>query len=64
VPGGRYLVVSAHKGLFVWDLGNVSNAYCTLIASGGVGLKGGANFESSCTVQATPDGMGLIILVL
>ena len=63
VPGGRYLVVAANKRLFVWDLGYVSNSYCTLIASGGVELKDGAHFESSCMVQATPDGMGLIILV-
>jgi hypothetical protein len=63
VPGGRYLVVAANKRLFVWDLGYVSDAYCTLIASGGIGLNGGSHFESSYMVQATPDGMGLIILV-
>ena len=32
VPGGRYLVVAAIKGLFIRDLGYVSNAYCALIA--------------------------------
>jgi hypothetical protein len=57
VPGGRYLVATTHH-LFVWDLGYVSNAYCTLIAS--VGLD--SNF-SVCKVRATPDEMGLIILV-
>ena len=63
VPGGRYLVVAANKRLFVWDLGYVSDAYCKLIASGDIGLNGGSHFESSYMVQATPDGMGLIILV-
>jgi hypothetical protein len=63
VPGGRYLVVAAIKRLFVWDLGYVSDACCTLIASGGVGLNGGSPFESSYMVQVTPDGKGLIILV-
>jgi hypothetical protein len=63
VPGGRYLVVATIERLFVWDLGYVSDAYCTLIASGGVGLNDGSPFESSYMVQATPDGMGLIILV-
>ena len=61
-PGGRYLVVAAHKGLFVWDLGYNSNTHCKLIASGGVGLNSRL-FGSSCMVQATQDGMGLIILV-
>ena len=61
VPGGRYLVVAAKERLLVWDLGYVSNAYCTLIAS--VELEGGYFFESICMVQATPDDMGLIILV-
>ena len=63
VPGGRYLVVAANNSLLVWDLGYVSNTYCTLIASDEVGLKGGAHFPPICMVQATQDGMGLIILV-
>jgi hypothetical protein len=58
VPGGRYLVVAGDFGLFVWDLGYVSNAHCTLIAS--VELEG---VSITCKVQATPDGMGLVILV-
>jgi hypothetical protein len=64
VPGGRYyvvVVVNANKRLFVWDLGYVSNAYCTSIAS--VGLEGNYFYELSFMVQATPDEMGLIILV-
>ena len=62
VPGGRYLVVATHKRLSVWDLGYVSNAYCTLIAS--VGLEDAdSQYRLFCMVQATPDEMGLIILV-
>jgi hypothetical protein len=61
VPGGRYLVVATRNRLFVWDLGSVSNACCTLIAS--VGLGGDYHFNLFCMVQATPDKMGLIILV-
>ena len=61
VPGGRYMLVAAKNCLFVWDLGYVSNAYCTLIAS--VELEGGYHYELVCMVQATPDGMGLVILV-
>ena len=57
VPGGRYLVGAGRKGLFVWDLGYVSNPDCTLIASDG------PRFALFCTVQATPDDMGLVILV-
>ena len=63
VPGGRYLVVATNNRLFVWDLGYVSDAHCKLIATGDIGLNGGSHFESSYMVQATPDGMGLIILV-
>jgi hypothetical protein len=59
VPGGRYVVIAANKRLFVWDLGYVSNACCTLITS--VGLEG--DNELLFMVQATPDKMGLIILV-
>jgi hypothetical protein len=59
VPGGRYLVSSSPSGIFVWDLGYTSSSDCKLIAS----VK--PNCESysyySCMVQATPDGMGLII---
>ena len=58
VPGGRYLVVTTCNRLFLWDLGHVSNAYCSMIAS--VGLEGESLF---CMVQATPDKMGLIIFV-
>jgi hypothetical protein len=61
VPGGRYLVAATHNCLFVWDLGYASNAYCTLIAS--VGLEGDSHNDLFCMVQATPDEMGLIILV-
>ena len=57
VPGGRYLVSSSPDGISVLDLGYTSNADCEIIAS--VGLEGG---YKTCIVQATPDGMGLIIL--
>jgi hypothetical protein len=56
VPGGRYLV-TAGNGLFVWDLGYVSTVDCKLVASVGQG-----NDFEFCTVQATPDGKGLVIL--
>ena len=56
VPGGRYLV-TAGNGLSVWDLGYVSTADCKLVASAGLS----DHFEF-CVVQATPDGMGLVIL--
>ena len=61
VPGGRYLVIAGNKGLFVWDLGYVSNPCCVLIAS--IGLEGGSQYELACMVRATQDEMGLIILV-
>ena len=57
VPGGRYLVRSSPNGISVWDLGYTSSSDCKLIAS--VGPEGGS---TTCNVQATPDGMGLIIL--
>jgi hypothetical protein len=56
VPGGRYLV-TAGNGLSVWDLGYVSTVDCKLVAS--VGLE---DYFEFCVVQATPDGMGLVIL--
>ena len=59
VPGGRYLVCSSRIAISVLDLGSTSSAEsaeCKLIAS--VGVKGEyKNF----IVQATQDGMGLII---
>jgi hypothetical protein len=55
VPGGRYLV-TAGNGLSVWDLGYVSTVDCKIVAS--VELRD----NSVCMVQATPDGMGLVIL--
>lgn len=57
VPGGRYLVASSFRGIGVWDLGCTSSADCKLLAS--VGPEGGS---SSCMVNATSDGMGLIIV--
>ena len=59
VPGGRYLVVSSYYGISVLDLGCTSSTEsvdCTLIAS--VGLENGSR---EFIVQATTDGMGLII---
>ena len=56
VPGGRYLV-TAGKGLSIWDLGYVSTVDCKLVAS--VGLEDEFEFLE---IQATPDGEGLIIL--
>ena len=61
VPGGRFLVHSTSKDLFVWDLGcdTSADSDCKLISS--VGLK---DFSWTCfKVQATSDGMGLIILL-
>ena len=60
VPGGRYLVGSSPHGISVLDLGYTSSSDCKLIAS--VGPEGGSNI-TTCNVQATPDGMGLIILL-
>ena len=56
VPGGRYLLSYSPEGISVLDLGYTSNADCKLIAS--VGPEGGSDV---CLVQATPDGMGLVI---
>ena len=59
VPGGRYLVGCCPLAgrLWVWDLGYLPSADCKLIAS--------AQSSGSLTgVQATPDGMGLVILTI
>ena len=56
VPGGRYLV-TADKGLFVWDLGYDSTVNCKLVAS--VRLE---DVLEPFEVQTTPDGKGLVIL--
>jgi hypothetical protein len=56
VPGGRYLVSSSSNSIYLWDLGYTSSADYKLIAS--VGLEDGSH---SSMVQATSDGMGLII---
>ena len=58
VPGGRYLVRSSPNGISVLDLCYSSSAEYKLIASVGRDWAGGGN---TCIVQATPDGMGLII---
>jgi hypothetical protein len=60
VPGGRYLVSNSPTGgISVLDLCHTSSADCKLIASVGSERRGrGGN---TCIVQATPDGMGLII---
>ena len=55
VPGGRYLVISLYNGLSVLDLGYTSSSDFKLIGSA---PEGGC---STCKVQPTPDGMGLII---
>ena len=60
VPGGRYLVTSSHISISVLDLGYTSSVDCKVIAS--VGLEGGDYGCNTCLVQATPDGMGLIIV--
>ena len=54
VPGGRYLVSSSPKDIFIWDLGYTSNTNSKLIASLEIEHR-------VCMVQATPDGMGLTI---
>jgi hypothetical protein len=56
VPGGRYLVGSSRDGISVLDLGYTSSSDCKLIDS--VGMEG---ILKICIVQATSDGMGLII---
>jgi hypothetical protein len=56
VPGGRYLV-TAGKGLSVWDLGYVLTVDCKLVASVGLGVA-----YDIFGVQATSDGKGLVIL--
>ena len=59
VPGGRYLVGSCPVAdkLGVWDLGYSSTADCKLITS----IYSGDHLGG---VQATPDGMGLVIYTL
>jgi hypothetical protein len=62
VPGGRYLVNFSPKEISVLDLGYTSSADCKLIAS--LRLEFSLKAESiTCLVQATPDGMGLVILL-
>ena len=61
-PGGRYLVVAADKRLFVWDLGYVSNANHTLIAS--VVLEGESHYELDCMVQSPQTTWALSSLCL
>ena len=61
VPGGRYLVSSSFEGISVSDLGYTSSADCKLIASAG----GQDRYNKNVFIkglQATADGMGLIIL--
>ena len=65
VPGGRYLVTSSPEALSVLDLGctsleNADSADCKLIAT--VRLED-RYFYRTCVVQATPDGMGLVIFL-
>jgi hypothetical protein len=62
VPGGRYLVCSSLEGISVLDLGfstssGAESARFKLIASVGP-IRG----YKTCIVQATPDGMGLVLL--
>ena len=57
VPGGRYMVIASDT-LSVWDLGYISTVDCELVAS--------VELDDYCyflEVQATPDGMGLVILI-
>ena len=56
VPGGQYVVSSAPERISVLDLGYTSSSDCKLIAS--VEPEGDYN---TCLVQATPNGMGLVI---
>ena len=55
VPGGRYLVGYSAETIFILDLGYTLSADCKRIASSSVKI------ENCFEVQATPDGMGLII---
>ena len=58
VPGGRYMVGCSPDSISVLDLGYTSSANCKLIAS-----VGGDGEHKDFIVQATPDGMGLIIFL-
>ena len=57
VPGRQYLVAFSYLGIGVWDLGSTSSANCKLLTS--VAPEVG---PSTCTFNATPNGMGLIIV--
>lgn len=59
VPGGQYMVgcCPLARQLGVWDLGYLSSADCKLIAS----VESSGDFVG---FQATPDGIGLVILML
>ena len=59
VPGGRYLVTHSPKRISILDLGYTSSSDCKLIAV--VGLP--ANDYEAFIIHATPDGMGLTILL-
>ena len=56
VPGGRYLVNFSLAGISILDLGYTSSSDCKLIASAELEYR-----DNTWKVQATPDGMGLII---
>ena len=54
-------MTSSDIDISVWDLGYTSSADCKLIASVGLEDWGIQNCRNTFIVQATPDGMGLII---
>ena len=57
VPGGRYLVAYLLRRIGIWDLGYTPNADPKLVAS----AKSDKEFYT-CMINATSDGMGLIIV--
>ena len=63
VPGGRYLVRCSHNDISVLDLGYTSSPDYNIIASVGPPEDAWA-WRDTFIVQATPDGMGLIIFLV
>ena len=57
VPGGRYLVGFTSESISVSDLGYTSSSDSKLIAS----VEPPEGEYETCLVQATPDGVGLVI---
>ena len=69
VPGGHYLVIFSPRRMTlaatvsVYDMGHSLSCNCNEISSIGLPIEAGYEDWSSFTVQATPDGIGLKILL-